>query len=139
MNRPKWIKNLMRVLRERRRAQRNWVNGLTVVYWSGGVGHPWPVSEISLSGAVMETPDDWYGGTLVHLVLENRNGGTNAEPADTCGVWARVVRRGFQGVCVEFMPRDEAESLALRRFIAGLGGKPALVERALEEPQGEMG
>jgi hypothetical protein len=136
MKRPEWMRDWMRVFWERRRSRRQWVSGLTAVYWSGGVGHPWPVCEISHSGAAIETPDDWYGGTLVHLVLEHRSGdGPKSDSVATCSVWARVVRRGFQGVCVEFMPRDEAEGVGLRRFIVQLGRAPALDEKAVEEAE----
>ncbi len=126
------MRNWVRAFWERRRHRRYWVSGVTAVYWSGGIDRPWPVSEISLGGAVIETPDDWYRGTLVRLVLHNRNGdGSKSEPLSTYAIWARVVRRGPQGICVEFKPQDETETAGLRRFISALERMDAPDQRAL--------
>ncbi len=79
------------------------------------------LTEISLCRATIQTPDDWYGGATIRLVLERRDDGKlNSVPLSTCGIWARVVRRGFQGVYVEFRAHDENEAAGLRRFIASL-------------------
>ncbi|MGD1071956.1 MAG: TadE/TadG family type IV pilus assembly protein [Bryobacteraceae bacterium] len=102
---------------------------VVVHYWDGSAPEGRYLRDISQAGAYIYTPERWYPGTIVRIVLQGyrraeREDGTTA-PAATACVHARVVRHGPDGVGVEFAFRDKAESSTFKKFLAGLSVQPA--------------
>ena len=56
---------------DRRRTARVEGPALAAFYWTGGVSTPCRVCNICRKGAYIETNQDWYAGTVLHLVLES--------------------------------------------------------------------
>jgi Flp pilus assembly protein TadG len=99
-----------------------------VHYWDGSAPEGRCLRDISQFGAYIYTPERWYPGTIVRIVLQGyrraeREDGTTAPAATTC-VHARVVRHGPDGVGVEFAFRDKAESSTFGKFLAALPVQP---------------
>jgi len=110
MNVRKWLWN-----GERRRSTRTPVDGVVAFYFSGGVSRAHLVREASLHGAVIETPEDWYPGTLIQLVVQRPSG--NGHPDACVDLWGRVVRRNNAGICLEFIFKTLKERVRLRRLL----------------------
>ena len=69
--------------------------------------------DISQSGAYICTPERWYLGTIIRLILQGhpaamREDGAAVPTASIC-IPARVVRHGSDGVAVEFVFRNHQE------------------------------
>jgi hypothetical protein len=130
--------------KERRLAARVEEPTLAVFYWTGGISNPCRVCNISRTGAYIETDQDWYVGTILHLVLEPRSpagldagkvreylsehhgveiGGGFApfsppkEANRTFGLWARIVRTDSRGMGMEFVLTDRREAAEFKRFL----------------------
>jgi hypothetical protein len=58
--------------KDRRRTARVEGPALAAFYWTGGVSTPCHVSNICRKGAYIETDQEWYTGTVLHLVLAPR-------------------------------------------------------------------
>jgi hypothetical protein len=130
--------------KERRRSVR--VDGpeLAAFYWTGGISTPCRVCNICRKGAYIETDQDWYAGTVLHLVLEPRvpagveeagvhghllehysgetaGGFTPSQPAAevsrTFGLWARIVHTDSRGMGMEFIMRDRDEERIFNLFL----------------------
>jgi hypothetical protein len=111
--------------KDRRRAARAGGEGLRAFYWTGGVSHPSSVRNISRSGAYVETEAAWGVGTVLYLVLDQKESDQPA-PGETgaLGLWARVVRAEPSGMAVEFVNagREEARLIdSWERASADLG------------------
>ena len=104
--------------KDRRRAARVRDSGLIALYWTGGVPRPYRIRDISSSGAFIETKDEWYVGTTMHLVLEH-DGTGHLSPEAAFGLWAHVVRAGAGGMGVSFIMRSRNEQKEFQRFLAG--------------------
>jgi len=121
--------------REPRSAPRSMEPEIVAYYWDGSVPEGRRIHDISQSGAYICTPERWYLGTIVRLVLQGRpreappDGATATRPS-TC-VPARIVRQGSDGVAVEFIFRDKEEQESLRTFLAAIPIQP--VEGAPQE------
>ena len=77
---------------ERRREARVDGPSLAAFYWTGGISNPCRVCNISRKGAYIETDQNWYVGTILHLVLEsNALSQPSPETNPTFGLWARIV------------------------------------------------
>jgi PilZ domain len=114
MSRLKWLERW----KERRQSPRRRVDRLEAVYWTGGAVTPRRVREVSLSGACIEMPEEWYKDTLIRLTLRHAwQGETDDEPGLYIAVWVRVVRKVADGVCVEFVLGGPSEFQSLRRFL----------------------
>jgi hypothetical protein len=139
--------------KDRRRTARVEQPALAAFYWTGGVSTPCRVCNICRKGAYIESDQEWFTGTVVHLVLEPRVpagpgdatvrgyllehygteiGGGFATPTPsseahrTFGLWARIVHTDSRGMGMEFVMTDREEELAFNLFLdAALGGRAA--------------
>jgi Flp pilus assembly protein TadG len=85
--------------------------------------------DISQSGGYICTPERWYPGTIIRLILQRepkpiRQDGAAVPLASIC-VAARVVRHGSDGVAVEFVFRNRQESEDFRAFLAEIPAEPS--------------
>jgi len=97
--------------KDRRRAARAGGDGLRAFYWTGGVSHPSRVRNISRNGAYVETQSAWGVGTVLYLVLDQRESGQPpAGEAGALGLWSRVVRTEPSGMAVEFVNAGREEA-----------------------------
>jgi Flp pilus assembly protein TadG len=130
---------------EKRRAPRVAEPFLLVYYWDGSVPEGRKIRDISPSGAYIITPERWYIGTIVRLVLQGYK--TTPRPNDgivpsrSTSIPARVVRHGIDGIGVEFMFPTAGERKTLETFLATIpppsggvaGGLTAVDGQALIE------
>jgi Flp pilus assembly protein TadG len=113
---------------EPRRAGRSTQPEITVYYWDGSAPEGRHLRDISESGAYIYTPERWYPGTIIRIILQGYQTGIQADGstaplASTC-IPARVVRHGSDGIAVEFAFRNEEEGEILRRFLAAIRDQP---------------
>jgi Flp pilus assembly protein TadG len=102
---------------------------ILVYYWDGSAPEGRRMHDISQSGAYICTPERWYPGTIIRLILQKapkaiREDGEAGPPASIC-VPARVVRHGSDGVAVEFVFRSREEAEGFRTFLAEVPAPPA--------------
>ena len=114
---------------EPRRGPRSIDQEIVVYYWDGSAPEGRRIHAISHSGAYICTPERWYLGTIVRLILQRnpkamKQGGAAAPTASIC-IPARVTRYGSDGVAVEFVFRNEEEEEGLRTFLAAIPAQPA--------------
>jgi len=114
---------------EPRRAPRSTQPDVVVYYWDGSAPEGRHIRDISESGAYIYTPERWYIGTIIRIILQGyqtavRQDGISAPAVSTC-IPARVVRHGLDGVAVEFLFRDKEERQALRQFLTTIPAQPA--------------
>jgi Flp pilus assembly protein TadG len=128
---------------ENRRAARVRQPEIVVYYWDGAAPEGRRIHDISQSGAYITTPERWYLGTIVRVILQGyktatREDGMTAPIGSTC-ILARVVRHGSDGVAVEFEFRSTEEQEAFRTFLAGIAGQPAASAptKAVSKAQGQ--
>ena len=113
---------------EPRRAPRMSHPEVLVYYWDGSAPEGRRIHDLSHSGAFICTPERWYLGTIIRLILQRDptargKDGVAAPTASIC-VPARVVRHGSDGVGVEFVFRNDREEEDFRRFLAAIPAKP---------------
>jgi Flp pilus assembly protein TadG len=111
-----------------RRAPRSAHPEVLVYYWDGSAPEGRRMHDISQSGGYICTPERWYPGTIIRLILQRepkpiREDGGAAPLASIC-VAARVVRHGSDGVAVEFVFRNGQESEGFRKFLAAVPTEP---------------
>jgi Flp pilus assembly protein TadG len=114
---------------EPRRGPRSIDPEIVVYYWDGSAPEGRRIHDISQSGAYICTPERWYLGTIVRLILQRnpkamKQDGAAAPTASIC-IPARVTRYGSDGVAVEFVFRNEEEEESLRTFLAAIPDQPA--------------
>lgn len=88
-------------------------------YWTGGKPAAYAVRDLSPAGAYIVTPDRWYFGTVVRMVLRYDRQVPAASPdnGNRCTtVHARVVSQGPDGVGVRFVFLTEKERRHFRKF-----------------------
>ncbi len=112
------------------RALRNLQPDIVVHYWDGSAPDGRHLRDISESGAYIYTPERWYPGTIIRLVLQGYQtrtlpDGTTVPVASTC-IPARVVREGPDGVAVEFVFRNREEGDTLKAFLSAIPVQPAM-------------
>jgi Flp pilus assembly protein TadG len=113
---------------EPRRGPRSSHPEILVYYWDGSAPEGRRVHDISQSGAYICTPERWYRGTIIRLILQRgprtvRGDGATAPNASIC-IPARVVRQGSDGVAVEFMFGNRQEEKSFRAFLAAIPVAP---------------
>jgi len=128
---------------EPRRAPRSTQPEVIVHYWDGSAPEGRHLRDISESGAYIYTPERWYLGTIVRVILQGyktatREDGSTVPSASIC-VPARVVRHGSDGVAVEFVFRSEEEEQAFRLFLAEIPAQPAgeVQRQAMSRKEGQ--
>jgi hypothetical protein len=119
---------LLQETEEPRCAPRSTEPEIIVHYWDGSAPEGRHLRDISESGAYIYTPERWYPGTIIRIILQGyqtavQEDGSIAPAASTC-IPARVVRHGADGVAVEFAFRSEEEAEALRKFLASIPAQP---------------
>jgi Flp pilus assembly protein TadG len=112
------------------RAPRSTKPEVVVHYWDGSAPGGRELRDVSQSGAYIYTPERWYIGTIVRIILQGyptttREDGTTAPTASTC-IPARVVRHGSDGVAVEFVFRNKEEEEMFREFLAMIPAQPPI-------------
>ncbi len=124
-----WLLRESRERKELRRAPRFMQPEIVVYYWDGAAPEGRRIRDISRSGAYIRTPERWYPGTIVRLVLQKypaaKPGDGAAVPVASTCIPARVVRHGRDGVAVEFVFRDAKEEKTLRAFLAAFSAPAA--------------
>ena len=121
---------LLQESKELLRAPRRTRPEVVVHYWDGSAPEGRRIRDVSDSGAYIYTPERWYLGTIIRLVLQGYpkmmgKDGITAPTASAC-IPARVVRHGSDGAAVEFIFRDKEEREALQTFLAAIPAQPPL-------------
>lgn len=114
---------------EPRRALRIPHPEILVYYWDGSAPEGRRIHDISHSGAYICTPERWYPGTIIRLLLQRNpppvgEGGVALPTASIC-IPARVVRHGSDGIGVEFVFRNDREEESFQTFLASVPAKLA--------------
>lgn len=109
---------------EARIAPRQPTSEVIVYYWDGSAPEGHHVRDVSDTGAYIFTPERWYVGTIIRIVLQRSPGkvqeaGPITDTASAC-ISARVIRHESDGVAVEFAFRTDEEREPLRRFLASI-------------------
>jgi len=123
---------LLQESEEPRRAPRRLQPEVVVYYWDGSAPEERHVRDISETGAYIYTPERWYLGTIIRIILQGhltviQEDGTTVPAASIC-IPARVVRHGSDGVAVEFAFRDQQEADTFRQFLAEIPAQPVRIE-----------
>lgn len=109
---------------EKRRAARTAEPSLLVYYWDGSVPEGRKIRDISRSGAYIVTPERWYVGTIVRLILQGYKTTTTPDggivPSRSASIPSRVVRHGTDGIGVEFIFGTSEERKSLEQFLASI-------------------
>ena len=113
---------------DRRRALRRYVPGMVAHYFTGGAPKPKDVADISMSGMYLLTDDRWMPGTMIQMTLQKPC--AQGERKQSMNVLSRIVRRGSDGVAIEFImpealshishdiqPSQATDKVALARFL----------------------
>lgn len=90
-------------------------------YWNGSTSVEMTVQNVSLTGAFLNTSEQWYVGTLVSVTFQSNSQGTGfneAPPSVT--VMCRVVRLAPFGMGVAFLFETSKHKKAVYRFIQSL-------------------
>jgi Flp pilus assembly protein TadG len=115
---------LAREQEEPRRASRSIDPDVLVFYWDGSAPEGRRIHDISQSGAYICTPERWYPGTIIRLLLQRSPAAVGEDgapiPATSFCIPARVARHGSDGVGVEFIFRNSAEEESFREFLAAI-------------------
>jgi Flp pilus assembly protein TadG len=112
-----------------RRSPRNACPEILVYCWDGAAPEGRRIHDISPSGAYICTPERWYPGTIIRLIIQRgptalREDGATGPTASIC-ISARIVRHGSDGVAVEFVFRNRHEEESFRTFLAAIPAQPA--------------
>jgi Flp pilus assembly protein TadG len=109
---------------EKRRAPRLAEPSLQVYYWDGSVPEGRKIRDISSSGAYIVTPERWYIGTIVRLILQGYKTTPLLEggivPSRSTSIPCRVVRHCADGIGVEFIFSTPEERKALLEILSAL-------------------
>ncbi len=109
---------------EKRRAARTVEPSLLVYYWDGSVPEGRKIRDISRSGAYIVTPERWYVGTIVRLILQGYKTTTTPDggivPSRSASIPSRVVRHGADGIGVEFIFGTSEERKSLEQFLTSI-------------------
>jgi hypothetical protein len=95
---------------DRRRAERHYVPGMVAHYFTGGAPRPQTVADISMTGLYLLTEDRWMRGTMIQMTMQKPS--RDGERRQSIAVLARIVRRGTDGVGVEFVMPEAIDSQA---------------------------
>jgi hypothetical protein len=113
---------------DRRKTSRRYVPGVVAHYFTGGGPKPKDVADISMSGMYLLTDDRWMPGTMIQMTLQKPC--ARGERKQSINVLSRIVRRGSDGVAIEFImpeglshighdiqPSQATDKFALARFL----------------------
>jgi hypothetical protein len=106
---------------DRRRAPRFAEPSFVVYYWDGSAPEGRKIRDISRSGAYIITPERWFVGTIVRLILQGYKTVPQPEggivPSHSVTIPARVARHGPDGLGMEFMFANPEEQRSLEEFL----------------------
>jgi hypothetical protein len=119
---------LLQEEQERRRAPRYTKPEVVAYYWDGSAPEGRQIRDVSQNGAYIYSPEHWYVGTIIRLILQGyrtavREDGAIVPMASTC-IPARVVRHGSDGLAVEFVFLNKKEEEAFQKFLTRIGPQP---------------
>ena len=121
-NLSRWLEN--KPSPEKRRAARLADPSLLVYYWDGSVPEGRWIRDISSSGAYVVSPERWYVGTIVRLILQGYKTTPQPDggivPSRSTSVPSRVVRHGPDGIGVEFIFSTPDEQKTLQEFLSAI-------------------
>ena len=108
----------------KRRASRVSEPSLLVYYWDGSVPEAKKLRDISSTGAYIITPERWYIGTIVRLVLQGYKTASLPDggivPSQSTSIPCRVMRHGPDGLGVEFLFSTLEERKTLEDLMANI-------------------
>jgi hypothetical protein len=116
-----WLAKFSDTSPELRRAARMSEPGVVVYYWDGATPMGRQLRDISLTGAYLYTPERWYPGTIVRLLLQDKQPpvhGPAPEAHTSVSIPARVVWHGSDGVALEFLFRKPEDQNLLQALIS---------------------
>ena len=124
----RWLNPAPPVASDRRRAHRRYVPGMVAHYYTGGAPKPHDVADISMTGFYLLTEDRWMPETMIQMILQKPC--AKGERKQSITVLSRIVRRGSDGVAVEFVmpeglnpmshdiqPSQATDKFTLARFL----------------------
>ena len=124
----RWLNPAPPVATDRRRAHRRYVPGMVAHYYTGGAPKPHDVADISMTGFYLLTEDRWMPETMIQMILQKPC--AKGERKQSISVLSRIVRRGSDGVAVEFVmpeglnpmshdiqPSQATDKFTLARFL----------------------
>jgi Flp pilus assembly protein TadG len=119
---------LLQDKKEPRRAPRAEDPEIVVHNWDGSAPEGRMLRDISRTGAYIYTPERWYLGTIIRIVLQGyettvRKDGTTIPTTSIC-VPAQVVRHGVDGLGVEFVFRNKEEEKTFVNFLSTIPVQP---------------
>jgi hypothetical protein len=93
--------------------------GVVVYYWDGATPSGRQLRDISLTGAYLYTPERWYPGTVVRLLLQPAESPADSDhpPPGSISLQARVVWHGSDGMALEFLFQSPAERKILEELV----------------------
>lgn len=113
---------------DRRRDLRRYVPGMVAHYFTGGAPRGHEIADISMTGMYILTEDRWMPGTMIQMTLQKPC--ARGERKQSMNVLSRIVRRGSDGVAIEFVmpealshighdiqPSQATDKFALARFL----------------------
>ena len=131
----------MRLRPDRRRSPRTPANGLRLAYWDGAEGVVRPIRDVSLRGALVETPEWWWSvDTIVQAQLRAEVPLPVYVPGDAArnetvsiSLTCKVVRLVPEGVCVAFIHHSRKELRVVKRFLTAARETQRMVEPSPRE------
>ena len=115
-----WLANQSDDPAELRSAPRFQEPGVVVYCWDGATPSGRQLRDISLTGAYLYTPERWYPGTVVRLLIQPGDSspdGTDNPPPGSVSLQARVVWHGPDGMALQFLFQDPAERKFLEELV----------------------
>ena len=126
---------------DQRRAPRHAEPSFLVHYWDGSVPQGHKIRDFSNSGAYIVTPERWYVGTILRLILQGYKTvpkpDGSIDPSRSTSILARVARHGTDGLGVEFVFSNEKEKKALAAFLATIPEIHNLSAKRLKTARGQ--
>lgn len=126
---------------EKRRAPRRAEPSLLVYYWDGSVPEGRKIRDISASGAFIVTPERWYVGTVVRLILQGYKTTPTPDggivPSRSKSIPARVVRHSVDGIGVEFVFATPDERKTLNEFLSAMPAPQPVAVGGLADAGGQ--
>ncbi len=105
-----WLETLLGPEKvERRSSERRPVDNFSAYRWNGSRLTQEPLKDISSSGLYILTEERWQPGTLLTLTLQ-KPGPLEVNPERRVEMLTQVARSGKDGVGLQFVMKDDAES-----------------------------
>src|SRR5262245_17169609 len=86
-------------------------------YWTGGATLAYPLKDISPNGAFILTQDRWGPGTMLRVLLQDREGADGAASGQVTQLHAVVVRHAEDGMGVRFLFTTSRERRQFKEYL----------------------